>query len=104
VTMRQKPPRAILSEVRQLAQIARELSEGENFSITRLTTLKSLSEDPEVAMGSPCPASEASTWIGDERAGPSSSTPVRSCEPSSGGPPLTGARCSACRDAWVTSV
>jgi hypothetical protein len=49
VTMRQKPPRAILSKVRQLAQIARELSEGANFSITRLTTLKSLCEDPEVA-------------------------------------------------------
>ncbi len=47
--MRQKPPRAILSKVRQLAQIARELSEGANFSITRLTTLKSLCADPDVA-------------------------------------------------------
>jgi hypothetical protein len=47
--MRQKPPRAILSRIRKLAQIARELSEGADFSITRLTTLKSLCEDPEVA-------------------------------------------------------
>ena len=49
VTMRQRPSRAILSKVRKLVQIARELSEGANFSITRLTTLKSLCEDPEVA-------------------------------------------------------
>jgi hypothetical protein len=34
VTMRQKPPRAILGKVRKLAQIARELSEGASFSIT----------------------------------------------------------------------
>jgi hypothetical protein len=43
-----KPPRGVLSRVRKLAQIARELSKGANFSITRLTTLKSLCEDPEV--------------------------------------------------------
>jgi hypothetical protein len=43
-----KVPKAILSRVRKLAQIARDLSEGANFSITRLTTLKSLCEDPEV--------------------------------------------------------
>src|SRR5687768_12311519 len=47
--MRQKPPKAVLSRVRKLAQIAKELAEGANFSITRLTTLKSLCEDPEVA-------------------------------------------------------
>jgi hypothetical protein len=47
--MRQKPPKAVLSRIRKLAQIARDLSEGANFSITRLTTLKSLCEDPEVA-------------------------------------------------------
>jgi hypothetical protein len=47
--MGQKPPRAILSKIRKLAQIARELSEGASFSITRLTSLKSLCEDPEVA-------------------------------------------------------
>lgn len=47
--MRQKPPKAVLSRIRKLAQIARDLSEGANFSITRLTTLKSLYEDPEVA-------------------------------------------------------
>jgi hypothetical protein len=41
-----------------------------------------------------CPASEASTWIRDERAGPSSSTLVRSCAPSSAGPPLSAAPCS----------
>ena len=47
--MERKPPRTVLSKIRKLAQIARELSEGANFSITRLTTLKSLCEDPEVA-------------------------------------------------------
>ena len=47
--MRQEPPKAVLSRVRRLAQIAKELAEGANFSITRLTTLKSLCEDPEVA-------------------------------------------------------
>ncbi|CAN5884702.1 hypothetical protein BH18ACT11_BH18ACT11_10690 [soil metagenome] len=46
--MRQKPPKAVLSRVRKLARIARDLSEGANFSITRLTSLKSLCEDPEV--------------------------------------------------------
>jgi len=44
-----KPPRTVLSKIRKLAQIARELSEGASFSITRLTSLKSLCEDPEVA-------------------------------------------------------
>jgi hypothetical protein len=43
------PPRGVLSRVRRLAQIARDLSEGANFSITRLTTLKSLCADPEIA-------------------------------------------------------
>ena len=52
--MGQKPPKAVLSRVRKLAQIARDLSEGANFSITRLTTLKSLCEDPEVAAILPC--------------------------------------------------
>jgi len=47
--MRQKPPKAVLSRVRKLAQITKELAEGANFSITRLTTLKSLCEVPEVA-------------------------------------------------------
>jgi hypothetical protein len=47
--MVQKPPKAVLSRVRKLAQIARDLSEGANYSITRLTILKSLCEDPEVA-------------------------------------------------------
>jgi hypothetical protein len=47
--MRQNPPRAVLSRVRKLAQIARELSRGAGFSITRLTTLKFLCEDPEAA-------------------------------------------------------
>lgn len=46
------------------------------------------------ASGSRCPALEASTWIEDERAGPSSSTPVRSCAPSSAGPPLIAAHYS----------
>jgi hypothetical protein len=47
--MGQMAPKAVLSRVRKLAQVASELSEGANFSITRLTTLKYLCEDPEVA-------------------------------------------------------
>ena len=47
--MGQKPPKAVLGRIRKLAQIARELSEGANFPITQLTSLKSLCEDPEVA-------------------------------------------------------
>lgn len=47
--MRQEPPGGTLGRVRKLARIARELSQGADFSITRLTTLKSLCEDPEVA-------------------------------------------------------
>jgi len=46
--MRQKPPKAVLSRVRRLAQMARDLSAGADFSITRLTILKSLCEDPEI--------------------------------------------------------
>ncbi len=46
--MRQEPPKAVLSRIHKLAQIARDLSEGANFSITRLTTLKSLYKAPEV--------------------------------------------------------
>ncbi len=42
------PPRAVLSRVRKLAQMARDLSAGADFSITRLTILKALCEDPEV--------------------------------------------------------
>lgn len=45
----QKPPRGALRRIRNLAHIARGLSDGANFSITRLTSLKSLCEDPEVA-------------------------------------------------------
>src|SRR5215213_11786112 len=47
--MGSKPSRVIQSRVRKRAQIAKELAEGANFSITRLTTLKSLCEDLEVA-------------------------------------------------------
>jgi len=47
--MGRKPPRATLTRILKLAGIGRELSEGADFSITRLTTLKSLCEDPEVA-------------------------------------------------------
>ena len=47
--MRQEPSGAILGRIRKLARIARELSQGADFSITRLTTLKSLCEDPEAA-------------------------------------------------------
>jgi hypothetical protein len=47
--MEPKSPKCVLSRVRKLAQIATDLSEGANFSRTRLTTLKSLCEDPKVA-------------------------------------------------------
>jgi hypothetical protein len=43
---------AVVDEDRRhanLARIASDLSEGANFSITQLTTLKSLCEDPEIA-------------------------------------------------------
>lgn len=47
--MRRGPSKATLDRIRKLARIARELSRGADFSITRLTTLKYLCEDPEVA-------------------------------------------------------
>jgi hypothetical protein len=40
--------KGVLSRIRKLAQMATDLSEGANFAITRLTTLKSMCEDPEV--------------------------------------------------------
>jgi hypothetical protein len=40
---------AIIKKIRTLAQIAHDLREGEHFSLTRLTLLKSLCNDPEAA-------------------------------------------------------
>src|ERR1043165_2805025 len=42
-------PRDVLLKVRKLAEIAADLRRGENFEITRLTSLKSLCRDPSVA-------------------------------------------------------
>jgi hypothetical protein len=41
--------RKTVAKIRTLAQIAEELRGGAVFSITRLTTVKSLCEDPEAA-------------------------------------------------------
>lgn len=40
---------AIVKKIEKLAQITQELYEGKNFSITRLTRLKSLCKDPDAA-------------------------------------------------------
>src|SRR5262249_22986112 len=42
-------PRDLLPKVRKLAQLAAELRRGQGFNITRLTSLKSLCQEPEVA-------------------------------------------------------
>ena len=42
-------PPSDIAKAKKLIQLADELRQGKNFSITRLTVLKSLSKDPEVA-------------------------------------------------------
>src|SRR3954447_13717930 len=44
-----QPPKPVVQKVRKLAEIAAALRQGRDFSITRLTTLKSLCEDPRAA-------------------------------------------------------
>ena len=41
--------KAIASRIGKLAEIAQELREGERFEITRLTRIKALCEEPQVA-------------------------------------------------------
>ena len=43
------PPPDVVSKVRKLAQIAADLRLGKHYSITCLTTLKSLCKEPKVA-------------------------------------------------------
>jgi hypothetical protein len=44
-----KVPSAIVNKIKKLAQITHELRQGKDFNITRLTTLKSLCENPDIA-------------------------------------------------------
>jgi hypothetical protein len=44
-----QPPKPVVQKVRKLAEIAAALRQGQDFSITRLTTLKGLCEDPRAA-------------------------------------------------------
>ena len=44
-----QPPRLVVQKVRKLAEIAASLRQGKDFSITRLTALKGLCEDPRAA-------------------------------------------------------
>ena len=44
-----KVPSAIINKIKKLAQITKELYQGKDFNITRLTTLKSLCEAPDIA-------------------------------------------------------
>ena len=44
-----QPPPTILKKIQTLAQITADLRKGKDFSITRLTVLKSLCADPEAA-------------------------------------------------------
>ncbi len=47
--MTQPPSRDVLLKVRRLAQLAADLRQGKDFPSTRLTVLKSLCQEPEVA-------------------------------------------------------
>jgi hypothetical protein len=47
--MKQSPSPAAIKKLRTLAQIAADLRKGDDFPITRLTTIKSLCADPEAA-------------------------------------------------------
>jgi hypothetical protein len=44
-----KVPLAVINKIKKLAQITQELYQGKHFNITRLTTLKSLCENPDIA-------------------------------------------------------
>jgi hypothetical protein len=47
--MERRPASKTAPKIRRLAQMAAELQEGDNFEVTRLTTLKSLCEDSKAA-------------------------------------------------------
>ncbi|MCA1837760.1 MAG: hypothetical protein LC674_03050, partial [Actinobacteria bacterium] len=44
-----KPPAAITAKIRKLVQLTRALERGEDFMVTRLTTIKSLCTDEQAA-------------------------------------------------------
>src|SRR5271165_6141385 len=45
--MPQPPNSQIVKKVRKLSEVAEELRQGKDFPVTRLTTIKSLCEEPE---------------------------------------------------------
>ena len=47
--MPQSPSPQIVKKVKKLAEIAEELRQGKDFQVTRLTTIKSLCDEPEAA-------------------------------------------------------
>jgi hypothetical protein len=47
--MAQSVPRDVLLKIRKLAQLATDLRQGKHFPVTRLTILKSLCQEPDVA-------------------------------------------------------
>ena len=47
--MPQSPNPQIVKKVKKLSEIAEELRQGKHFPVTRLTTIKSLCEEPEAA-------------------------------------------------------
>ena len=47
--MPQPPSPQIVKKVKKLSEIAEELRQGKHFPVTRLTTIKSLCEEPEAA-------------------------------------------------------
>ena len=47
--MPQPPNPQIVKKVKKLSEIAEELRQGKDFPVTRLTTIKSLCEEPEAA-------------------------------------------------------
>ena len=49
IDMPQPPNPQIVKKVKKLSEIAEELRQGKDFPVTRLTTIKSLCEEPEAA-------------------------------------------------------
>ncbi len=47
--MAQSVPRNVVLKIRKLAQLATDLRQGQHFEVTRLTALKSLCQEPDVA-------------------------------------------------------
>jgi len=49
ITMKERARKVVVVKLKRLGLMARELRDGKRFEITRLTTLKSLCEDPDAA-------------------------------------------------------